>query len=428
MGTTKNFCASKKCLGWTPHLTHSNKYRPTNARRIRKLTQPGSGNDHYSSAHLAALPPPPSPISSTEHIPTPSPPPAQQPMPHTPPQGQATAPPLKRSAALPSDGEEAEDEAERDDVARSLGRARVDPNGKRRAREEQVSISPVAPTLDAEPDTGLDPNRAASPAPLPPVREGTADIKERAVRAKAGQSRRAVDQEERVQQHRYDPNKDTRRKAYTTGVDTLVSRSKLFAKRTNATVYLFVARCAVIPGPVDRQTADIRLSLPLSHEVFNPGDNPAALVTAYHSQPVAWPPNPSEEDLAATHPPAPWAKHAIDCPTFTKTADPQDGEPEVVWTPAEMVFDRMHTMFDALVLPGQAVESLSRRAAAAARKDRQPSRKKKPKKEGDGDPAHSAAEWEAGRAERELMASMLRKFGVTEDDIRKAQEQHLADS
>ncbi|KAK4698408.1 hypothetical protein P7C70_g7868, partial [Phenoliferia sp. Uapishka_3] len=275
------------------------------------------------------------------------------------------------------------------------------PKGKRKEREQQVSVSPVAPSPEADPATHPIPSRAASPSRPPGVREGTADIKERVVRAKAGESKRAQDQEEHVQLHRYDPNKDTRRKAYTTGVDSLVSRGKLFAKKTNATVYLFVA----------------------SHEVFNTGDNPPALVTAYHSQPVSWPPNPTEDELAAQHPPAPWAKFAVDCPTFPKTCDTEE-----LLTPAETVYNRMLSMFDALVLPGQAVESLGRRvAAAAARKDRQQGRKKKPKKEADASPGHSAAEWETARVNRELMASMLRKFGVTEDDIRKAQEQHLAE-
>ncbi|KAK4699132.1 hypothetical protein P7C70_g7132, partial [Phenoliferia sp. Uapishka_3] len=252
-------------------------------------------------------------------------------------------------------------------------------------------------------------------------------------------------QEGRVQSQRYDPYRDTRRKAFTTGVDTLVSRvrplplqntscpaNSSFPEQTSREedqrYHLSLHRevrsfdqpqqCAIQPTNIQ--------PAPHSHEVFTSGDHPPPLVTAFHSQPMLYPNEPSEAELLVTHPPAPWAKFAVDCPTFTKTCAFKD-----LLTPVEDVYDRMHTMFQAIVGPGQVVEALGRKAAtAAARKDRQ-GRKPPTKKEKEWGEAQAdeldAARREAAQAALVAMATMLRQYGASDAVIQEAQEKYLAD-
>ncbi|KAK4699521.1 hypothetical protein P7C70_g6737, partial [Phenoliferia sp. Uapishka_3] len=270
---------------------------------------------------------------------------------------------------------------------------------------------------------------AGPPKDHSPPRESSVEVKERErLRAKPGESKRITVLEERINKHRYDPARDTRRKAYTTGVDALLARGRFLAIKTNATVFVFVARQVLLSLPGSSATYP-RLGT-LSHEVFNPGDNPDPLISSFHSQPSLYPTSPTDEELSEAHPPAPWAKYAVDCPTFTP---PNHDAFEEHLTPVSHVFDRMLGMFGAIVRPGQELEAQGRKAAVVAKRKERGPYKKKVKK----DPVEQAREWEAtqlaeldaGRRAVESQAAqlaLLRRLGATEAEILETQARNSA--
>ncbi|KAK4692163.1 hypothetical protein P7C70_g9190, partial [Phenoliferia sp. Uapishka_3] len=339
-----------------------------------------------------------------------------------PPRSRTNPPPNPKSrakgkAACPEDlhpGSEDEEE--------SIGSA----NGKGKERATRT-ISPASSThasVDSTTHlTNPPPISAQLPAKDPLQRESSVEVKERErLRAKPGESKRVTVLEERINKHRYDPSRDTRRKAYTTGVDALLARGRFLAIKTNATVYVFVARLGP-PLPPDPSAADQSPVSP-SHKVFNSGDNPSPLVATFHSQPSLYPASPTDEQLSEAHPPAPWAKFAVDCPTFT----PLNHDAfETHLTPVSEVFDRMLDMFGAVVRPGQEEEAQGRKAATVAkRKEKGPVKrriKKDTAEEARDRESAESAELLTGRravATQEAMVALLRRAGVSEEEILKA--------
>ncbi|KAK4699543.1 hypothetical protein P7C70_g6710, partial [Phenoliferia sp. Uapishka_3] len=351
----------------------------------------------------------------------------------------------KKSAVPGMLEEDVDEEEERDLVASSLGRGRSN-KGKGRAVPSTCTSASTVPPVDHFPPTTipnvspagvpqlapqsvLPPPPAISPPPLREesvpargTRDTTAEVKER-VRARPGASKRVTgvfhlsysfmpalvrrltpfpshpEQERLIKLHRYDPHRDTRRKAYTTGVDSLLASSRKFAIKTNATVYLFVA----------------------SHEVFNAADGSAPIVNALQTQPVMWPPSPTEAELSADdREPAQWAKFTLDCPTFTPAGSSAFDE---VLTPVGAVFERMLTMFEAVVGPGQTLEAQVRKAASAgARKARHaPKARLKEDSREEGKEGRVNGRIAALELENEAMAALLRRLGATEEQIRVAQ-------
>ncbi|KAK4691302.1 hypothetical protein P7C70_g9382, partial [Phenoliferia sp. Uapishka_3] len=162
-----------------------------------------------------------------------------------------------------------------------------------------------------------------------------------------------------------------------------------------------------------------------SHEVFTAGENPVPLVATFHSQPSLYPISPTDEQLSETHPPAPWAKFAVDCPSFTPA---NSSAFEAHLTPVSEVFDRMQGMFEAIVRPGQEVEAQCRKAAVVAKRKGRGPYKKRIKKDSTEDAkeaeAEQVAELEAGRRAvetQDAMMALLRRMGATEEEILQTQ-------
>ncbi|KAK4699389.1 hypothetical protein P7C70_g6870, partial [Phenoliferia sp. Uapishka_3] len=380
------------------------------------------------------------------HIPTPSPPPT-----------------ASTSFHPPTPQREDEETAEEPVIPSSLRRGRESLKGKQRAtnipshspsppRPDHVSAVPAAARLAATASSS-DPSTSFVPPFIPPARQSAtpppplekspsaskttaspepdnaqrsrqASLEHKEKRAKTGASKRVTGerrhlldvrasvpgsakfpclprtaaQENLVNLHRYEPKRDVRRKAYTTGLDSLNALSRKFAIKTNATVFMFVA----------------------SHEVYNSGDHPPPLASSWRSQPVTWGPNPSEADLAMVQPVAPWAKFAIDCPSFTT-----GGAFEQELTPVAAVYERMIEMFEAVVRPGQELESMVRKAAAAAaRKERPappPRKRTKPNPKVDKEAAEKlllqADQLEAAQANIDAMTNFLLRHNFSAADI-----------